>query len=189
MFCIALIALIAIGFFSSCGNPWMDKALKPLFGPSYKIGDTGPGGGIVFYYDPVGFPVLTSDFYCHYLEVAFSNPIAQIEWALPTFSVMTNTGIGDGFENTMKIIEEATITFSYAPAAEYCRSYGDGWYLPSKMELDKLYEAKDKIGLPNHNYWSSSEFSFTNAYYLNYNYGTDNASKTNTQYVLPIRAF
>ena len=39
-----------------------------------------------------------------------------------------------------------------------CAALGGGWRLPTKDELNILYENKDKIGgFASNNYWSSTE--------------------------------
>ena len=43
-------------------------------------------------------------------------------------------------------------------AKRECKELGKGWRLPTKYELDKMYENKDLIGnFVNTNYWSSTD--------------------------------
>ena len=45
-------------------------------------------------------------------------------------------------------------------AKRECRELGKGWRLPTKDELDKMYDNKDLIGnFINTNYWSSTEYN------------------------------
>ena len=45
-------------------------------------------------------------------------------------------------------------------AKRECKELGKGWRLPTKDELDKMYNNKDLIGnFVNTNYWSSTEYS------------------------------
>jgi hypothetical protein len=45
-------------------------------------------------------------------------------------------------------------------AKRECKELGKGWRLPTKDELDKMYDNKDLIGnFVNTNYWSSTEYS------------------------------
>jgi len=45
-------------------------------------------------------------------------------------------------------------------AKRECKELGKGWRLPTKDELDKIYNSKDLIGnFFNTNYWSSTEYN------------------------------
>ena len=45
-------------------------------------------------------------------------------------------------------------------AKRECKELGKGWRLPTKEELDEMYNNKDLIGnFVNTNYWSSTEYS------------------------------
>ena len=45
-------------------------------------------------------------------------------------------------------------------AKRECKELGKGWRLPTKEELDKMYNNKDLIGnFVNTNYWSSTEYN------------------------------
>ena len=79
---------------------------------------------------------------------------------------------------------------------------GDGWGLPTKDELNVLYQNKDKIGgFASDVYWSSTEWSITTEDDLNFawfqkfgngfqgNGDKDVANKNYTSYVRAIRAF
>ena len=56
--------------------------------------------------------------------------------------------IGKGNSYTDAILRQ--LPFGYCPAAEWCRSLGDGWYLPTASELSYLFkvanEGKSKFG-------------------------------------------
>ncbi|MBK8297490.1 MAG: VCBS repeat-containing protein [Saprospiraceae bacterium] len=79
-------------------------------------------------------------------------------------------GIGDGKQNTLDIIAQCKETNI---AAYFCdtlnlNNYSD-WYLPSKEELELLLKNIGHLGIvpPNaYNYWSSSEFSKSEAWYF-----------------------
>ena len=54
-------------------------------------------------------------------------------------------------------------------ATKACADLGDGWRLPTKDELNILYENKDKIGgFASGYYWSSTEFDYYNAWVQNF---------------------
>lgn len=84
-------------------------------------------------------------------------------------------GIGAGEMNTTLIIAQLTdddIAGNFA--AKVCANcetdgYGD-WYLPSKAELELLYQLKEKIGgFENDMYWSSTEFNVGFCWVQNFN--------------------
>ena len=167
-----------------------------------NIGDTGPGGGIIFYKnataeDMTGY----GDF--HYLEVApggwsGSSGDPLLAWAssegLAANSIGTETGFGKGRNNTTLIL----VTDANAPAALACRAYRgpnnkDDWFLPSKNELNQLYINKNYVGLNDSTktYWSSSEYS-TIGFAQDQYFGDGTSAfygKIGTSSVRPIRAF
>ena len=183
----------------------MEKILEPLFkdeesnsgGNSFLLGETGPGGGIIFYHNPEGFAMADGGT-CYYLEVALAET-ANL-WATVNTSVPgTGGNIGDGRKNTGIII--ATLTAPIALAADFCvtGTHGDGtktdWFLPSIGELEKLYQWKDVnsiSGFQPNNYWSSTQFTLpTHVEGINFLDGSPAISMKNSVYnlVRPIRAF
>jgi hypothetical protein len=122
----------------------------------YTVGDTGPGGGRIFYVAPVGTTFLcgpTRSATCTYLEAAPADISASITWAQPTYvgtavnapETATATAIGWGYMNTLAIISQGntnTATSAAALADSHTVTvssvvYND-WYLPSKDELREL---------------------------------------------------
>jgi hypothetical protein len=72
-------------------------------------------------------------------------------------------------------------------AKEACAELGDGWRLPTKDELNILYNNKDKIGgFANYGYWSSSEF--VNDLAWSQNFANGNQIGTNKVNVSGVRA-
>jgi len=74
----------------------------------------------------------------------------------------TSNALGQGAENTKKILAKFPIAMYPATAAAAAASYRGGgyndWYLPSKDELNKLYLKKDVVGgFLDCDYWTSSE--------------------------------
>lgn len=60
-------------------------------------------------------------------------------------------------------------------AAQYCRDMGKGWFLPSIKELELIHKNKNALGssygfVP-YEYWSATEFSPINSWYVNFFYG------------------
>ena len=198
---IAIIALIGFGT-TSCGETGnedlLDNNYPPGEGPGYyEVGDTRPGGGIIFYYDPNGFTMADTGKKAHYLEAAPTDFPDTYEWRLPTGSIAgTGTDIGTGRKNTAVINADSGNT----PAAKACAELNTGgrtdWFLPSRDELDELYKYWDDSGKPaNINstgfYWSSSQSLVGYAY--NHDFSSDtkrtNYMDSNASDVRAIRAF
>jgi hypothetical protein len=157
--------------------------------PVFAVGDTGPGGGIVFYISGGG---------THGLEAA-SGDIGNVTWSnidvTAAGSLAQNTAIGTGMNNCNAIIGQAGHTTS---AAKLCRDYTGGgktdWFLPSKDELNELYINRTIVGAFSASaYWSSSEDtvnSSVNAW--GQNFGSGNTYiyvKSSLAFVRPVRAF
>ncbi len=163
----------------------------------YKVGDTGPGGGIVFYVDRFGeYSGFT------YLEVAPSSTQVERTWSTDDNQTVFVSGadskaLGAGYQNTLDIIAQ-TGNEPESCAASYCASLVSGgvldWYLPSLGELKLAYEILNlQLNFGNFsvgNYWSSSEFDEGFAFYQDYISGTQNlAFKFDPYYVRPVRRF
>jgi hypothetical protein len=160
--------------------------------PSYKIGDTGPGGGIVFY-DKGS----TSSGW-RYMEVA-AESLGKAVWNDGRFISGTDIAVGTGKQNTQLIVRSGGM------AAMFCNAYRGGgfsdWFLPSKDEMNliyinlvKIYRIADWQDM----FWTSSEatndgdawsqsFSDGQQYGSNGNFNVDTQSKEYS--VLAIRQF
>ena len=79
---------------------------------------------------------------------------------------------------------------SWTDAIGLCTKLGDGWRLPTILELQLMYENKNLIGnLKNSSYWSSTEFNPITAWYFSfYNGGTYNYFMTNPYSVRAVRS-
>ena len=78
----------------------------------------------------------------------------------------------DGYENTQIIKNNYDI--SEFPAFEYCIELGKNVYLPAIDELQMMVLNIDefsKYSLRGINYWSSTQYSETNAYFINTYFG------------------
>jgi hypothetical protein len=177
----------------------------------YNLGDTGPGGGRIFYKAETPFACGPSRAQtCTYLEAApagwngnLSDP--GVAWAQTTpndyrsVSVgTTGTAIGWGYANTKAIIDQgnSNITNSAAALAD---SYSvtvagivyDDWYLPSLNELGAARDASFvRDGLDQNVYWSSSEFDANKAWYIwVFNNVYSQETKVFTNRVRPVRSF
>jgi len=171
------------GIYNYIGGEWL------AVGDSY-------GGGIVAYIDGTGQ---------HGLIAATVDQSEGIAWITggdtqTTLNGNTSTDYGTGQANTNAMKLQAGYT---GGAAKVCDDYSitvgsityDDWFLPSKDELNKLYDNRVAIGSFTFdvNYWSSSEVSFDLALFQTFHttttYWQSNSSKPNTHRVRAVRAF
>jgi hypothetical protein len=121
-------------------------------GGTCVVGDTGPGGGVVFYVQAAGgtFPcgaTLTST--CRYLEAAPTT--GTNSWTDATYVWSGNTSvaigvtargveIGTGFKNTQAIVTDDNTADRAGTIARAYRGPNNlsDWYLPSKDELNQM---------------------------------------------------
>lgn len=129
------------------------------YGPDvfpYRIGDTGPGGGLIFYYNSAGFTFYTSGtdttgILCFFLEAApASTNFYGVCWGEAyTYATATVAGIGQGKKNTDIIITALGALTGYA--AQRCDSLIEGgktdWFMPSYDELELMYQNLHLNGL------------------------------------------
>jgi hypothetical protein len=156
----------------------------------YKIGDTGPAGGIVFY-DKGN----TSGGW-RYLEAAPASTEGKLKWHTSNNTVGgTKTDVGAGKENTR--ILAGSLSQGVPEAALMCveLNYGgfSDWFLPSKDELNSMYIYLKRRGLGDFSgdlYWSSSEPTNLNAWAQSFSDGSQTlAMKFYTISVRAVRAF
>lgn len=181
-----------------------------------RVGDTGPGGGKIFYVLLSGFtcgPLRTLT--CKYLEAApsgwntGSDPLgtwAQSPYQTTTIANLsvpetaTAQAIGWGYWNTTAAYNQGNITTAssaIARAYNYTTSpFGtavDDWYLPSYQELLQMSGSGQFIGIVRDTYLSSSESSAT--FTVNVAFGTtwgvqpQSDEKLRPRYIRPIRSF
>ena len=141
-----------------------------------QVGDTGPGGGIVFYVAPTTFTQIGASgsmcsTNCKYLEAApntwsnepniFSGEPSDLwrTWATGEDNSTTEvvgadeTAIGTGFKNSLDIVAQ-TGNLAISSAAVAARGYTptvsgttySDWYLPSKDELNRLFLRRTTVG-------------------------------------------
>jgi len=188
-----------------CNRCSVTNGTRPY--PILEIGDTGPAGGIIFYFAPNGFTVegygslgdngYFSTYTAYYLEAAPVNEGIML-WANLAFlnnGVGTHTGIviGTGRSNTAMIV--AAIGTN-APAAYRCSIANHGskndWFLPSTNELIQLRTVKDLVDVTTGVYHTSTEASAgsNNMNVINFDITTvGNNAKTSNYNVRAIRAF
>jgi hypothetical protein len=184
------------------GTSGRDASLTCAQGGTCSIGDTGPGGGKVFY-----LQTATAAAPWRYLEAApntWSGGIAdpQMKWCSNTSNFIPNlstgdtttvqsaTAIGAGYANTQKMLRGCTFG-----AAIMATSYNGGgksdWFLPSKDELNQLFSQSAIVGgFLAYFYWSSSEFGANLAFLqLFTNGGQFIFNKDYSLCIRPVRAF
>jgi len=184
----------AFGSETSCAN-----------GGPCALGETGPGGGIVFYVHPSGTfacgATLAST--CKYLEAAPTTGTNNwfdrgYPWSGNTQDAIganaRGTLIGTGYKNTEAMVTQSSTA---GRAGTITRAYRgpnnlSDWYLPSKDELEKLYAQRNIVGgLNGSSYFSSSEFNEFYAWYQNFltGYQGQSGGKSASVHVRPVRAF
>jgi len=144
-----------VGPYTYNGSVWI-----PMFNTAsimYAVGQAKQGG-IVFYVDDSGQ---------HGLVVATADYAGTVSW-ITSSNMNTNAlrnGIYGGQYNTDRINEVQSNGSSAALAAAQTTAgnYGD-WYLPSKIELNLLYLARNSVGMGASSgiYWSSTEVGVVN---------------------------
>ena len=93
---------------------------------------------------------------------------------------------------SLEVMTEDLGEMEWEEAKKACKNIGDGWRLPSKDELNLLYENKEKIGgFVNRYYWSSTEYGADKAWRQTFNSGYVNEGygKNFTYYVRAVRTF
>jgi hypothetical protein len=117
--------------FEGCdGTAWLSLTGRVF----YSIGDTGPAGGKVFYVTDGGL---------HGLEAAPADQSAGAPWGCEgtTIAGADGAAVGTGAQNTADILagcSESGIAAEIADA--YTLNGYDDWFLPSKDELNLLYQ-------------------------------------------------
>jgi hypothetical protein len=179
-------------------------ALACADGGVCAVGDTGPGGGKVFYVQASGTfacgATLSST--CKYLEAAPTSGTAAwtdatYEWSGNTSEAIgadaQGTAIGTGYRNTQAMVTQSSTA---GRAGTVSRAYRgpnslSDWYLPSQDELNQMYVNKNAIGdFSTDFYWSSSEYGDDSVWVQDFSLGLQGAGLKNlTLYMRPVRAF
>ena len=156
----------------------------------YKVGDRGPGGGVIFFVDRdesfTGFD---------YLEAA-PDDLGEHAWcdqSGESIAAARARSIGQGHANTQAMLANCATGAAHA-VADYRGPNGfDDWFLPSLGEVMLMYkfaEQSGKITLSFDYIWSSSESSDHTAWYQPFSFGSIyEYPKEGALHVRPIRAF
>ena len=157
---------------------------------TFAIGDTGPGGGIVFSVSADG----TSG-----LEAAPEDQSNAVQWCnsftditgVENLSDLTISDPNTGAENTPLIMEACgeSSAAGVAAAYEWPNGQTDG-FLPNREELDLLFNQRTVVGgFAAGFYWSSSEFGSDDAWNQFFFVGFQGVNVKGTLRVRAVRAF
>jgi hypothetical protein len=175
----------------------------------YKIGDTGPAGGLIFYdkgnniggwryLEAAPVDVGPSPF------ITGGNPDSlpkNLKEQWDKTDGEDGRGIGKGLYNTEYLLEIAQARGGFNWAVRLCDNYEyggfDDWFLPSRDELNFMYGNLYLKGLGNfrqEQYWSSSTWTDTwgsyRAWYINFTDGNhDNQNANQQRRCRPVRRF
>jgi TolB-like protein len=159
---------------------------------TYNIGDIGPAGGIIFYNR--GF---VADGW-QYLEAAPAGTDFTAQWGANGQNVTgTDTATSSGKRNTQLIMNRLNQLGESGRAVQICvdmdiNGYKD-WFLPSKDELNLMYQNLHQKGLGifgGDKYWSASQHGNATAWNQSFSDGIQYYSyKKNTCSVRAVRAF
>jgi hypothetical protein len=168
----------------------------------YNVGDTGPGGGKIFYKD------LTRAEGSQYFEAAcvgwsdgtcggsdLRDP--EVEWGCyeDLLPGADGTAIGTGKQNTADILAGCTTTGIAARVADNLVLGGKtDWFLPSKDELNQMNIQKATVGgFTADFWWSSSEIYATKSWQQYFGGATtqtaDDKFNNSGYFVRPVRCF
>ena len=156
------------------GSYW--KNMVGLLVSPLNVGDPYGGGKVFYIFGPSDNGFIKGQTHGLIAATEDQTTDAGVKWFPDKFYGATGTYIGLGLPNTLAIITSAIVTGTTnmsSFAAGLANSYRGGgyidWFLPSKDELNLLYQARDSIGgfatsgIPG--YWSSTQkggISFTN---------------------------
>ena len=202
---------------ASAASATVTPVLTCAEGAACAVGDTGPGGGKVFYvraeagtFTSTGSDCNTA---CKYLEAAPTDQSTGIVWCSNTTTALNTRGtaIGTGMANTTTADTTCT-SGAIQIAADYTNNGKADWHLPSKDELNQMCKWQRGVdwisdatvctdgtlnsdrwgasGFSAETYWSSSESWVTTAWFQIFATGFQDATvKWGTYYVRPVRAF
>ena len=163
--CLAATALPANGPSRTCA-----------LGGACKVGDVGPGGGTVVY------DAGEVKWWGRYLEASPITKGRGLPWSLKSAESVyvgeniLRQGIGWGRENTTAIVaQNGEGKYAAKFVDDYSANGKSDWFLPSRDELDVVYNASVTVGAPKvlpMPYWTSSENSAKYAWYQLFQDGT-----------------
>ena len=188
------------------------------FVPDYNIGDTGPGGGIIFYVAdgqadrPLGFTVegytgttgSFASYTAHYLEAAPEDS-GTAQWGangilIPGVTTFTSSShadynkIGNGRKDTLTIaayLTGAYLETGIAAQIASAATFGsqNDWFMPSSGELNLLYQQRNLAGIGITSGWFWSSSQYNANYAWGQNFDSGFRGSNNSKnYGLNVRA-
>ena len=156
----------------------------------YKVGDVGPGGGIIFYVDETGFDNSDGDStsigavcsigICHYLEMASADLAEQYSWkdAVVAADEFSTSTADDWMLPSMDALN-AMCKYAFGDTAnEVCNNSGSGEFVNRFG------------GFSSGPYWRSSEGADNDEWGQSFVNGFQNYDGMNSKaFVRPVRAF
>lgn len=208
--CLTAPNLAAADSATLCVGPWFGVPKRVIFSGScpkgeiavplssggksfdYKVGDTGPGGGVVFFVDyHDDYPGFD------YLEAAPAD-IGPYAWcdntntSIPAVNGWAANAVGAGQANTTAMLQVCT-SGAAVVADNYSSNGQNDWFLPSEGELMLMYTNLRQAGkgaLGYALYWSSTDYDANLAWSQDFYSGNQNVTlKINPFSVRPVRAF
>jgi hypothetical protein len=156
--------------------------IEDLYGLTYQ-------GGLIFYVDNSGSP-------CSGLVAAPVDQGTGVSWGCQgtTIPGADGTAIGTGAQNTMDILNGCAVSGIAADlASQYMGGGYSDWFLPSRVELERMYTNLKQNNLGNLDdfpYWSSTEIGVNDAFDFDFFSGNqEEGSKDNPWNVRAVRAF
>lgn len=163
---------------------------------TYALGSQGPAGGLIFYINPSA----NLDGW-KYLEAApAATEVTSAQWgAYDRVTGASGTACGTGRSNTDLAVKKLESLVETGKAAQLCdnltyNGFSD-WFLPSKDELNAMYQNLKMQGLggfptggASYFYWSSTESGNLTAWMQNFTGGMQNANVKDTSVGRRVRA-
>jgi len=161
-------------------------------GGACALGDTGPGGGLVF--------LISGGKTYEMAPKTWSGggEDPTFKWCDTNTSVTgTSKAIGTGAQNTV-LMKAGCNSVAGQSAADYAGGGKSDWFLPSKDELNEMFTRSRTSGFDTATYgfvtslvyWSSSQDTAATAWYQSFANGLrSNFFKNDAQRVRPVRAF